>query len=109
MTEQIDFSSGYMRLQPIIATCILPAKTPEEAAFVGTEGTCLDFAYPDGSFHAAVVPVVNGRDGDLSRSELDILIALDLFHRDLARKHAHTQVHSSRYLDLDVEVVVAVL
>ena len=109
ITEQINFSSGHMRLQPIVATCILPAKAPEEAAFVGTEGSCLDFAYADGSFHAAVVPGVNGRDCDLSRSDLDILVALDLFHRDLACKHANTEVYSSGNLDLDVEVVVAVL
>ena len=109
ITEQINFSSGHMRLQPIVATCILPAKAPEEAAFVGTEGSCLDFAYADERFHAAVVPGVNGRDCDLSRSDLDILVALDLFHRDLACKHANTQVYSSGNLDLDVEVVVAVL
>lgn len=98
-----------MRLQPIIATCILLAEGSEEAAFVGAEGLCLDFACADGSFYAAVVPSVNGGDGDLSRSDLDILVALDLFYRNLACKHTNTQVGSAGNLDLDLEAVVAML
>lgn len=109
VTVQINLASSYVRLQPVVATCIRPSKPSEEAALVGAVGPCLDFAYADRHIHAAVVAGVNSRDGDLSRSDIDILVALDLFHCDLARKHANTQACSSRNLDLNLEVVVAML
>src|SRR5690242_7037263 len=99
-------SSGHMRLQPVIATRILPLEAPEKAAIIDTERLCTNFVYANGRVQAAVSTIVDRGSGDMPRSDVDVLVALDPYNPDLVRKHANTQVCSSGNLNLYFEVIV---
>ena len=108
-SQEIDLPGGNVRVKAVFTGCCTLCDTTEKTTTVGIKGRSIDFADADGCTDDAVIPFVNGGDGNLTSAEFDILVAFDFLHLHLSREHADPEICSAWNLNADLKIVVAVL
>jgi STE24 endopeptidase len=92
---------GVERVGPVA----LPVERSEQPAFRYVEGRRHEVARPQGRVDAPVVFRASDIDREIARVQLDVLVALDAFDRQVAGGEANMKTRSIRDLDLDFEAV----
>ena len=103
---QVDLPCSYVRVQTVLAVCILLFDAAEKSAVAFAVDLCVYLADADGDIYIFVVPLVSRVNRDLSGVEFDVFISDDFVYRYLPSRHLGAQIGLARHLDMDLDVVV---
>ena len=103
--QQIDLSCHHVRVQRILAVCRFFPDAAEEAAFLGAVRRSVHGSNAYRHVDASVVQRASGRNRNLARIQIDILIALNFLHLHVSCGHLDPQARLSRNFDADLDIV----